>query len=106
MSLFTQTRHKGPGRFLQAKIYLFAVGAVLMLVGMAREIDLLIAAAIAVLAVAFVLRFFEKDDEPDEYAEADQDDEETASGELPPPGREIRFTTEREAIDQPRRPVD
>ena len=62
----------GTGRFLEWKIRLFFVAAVLLLVGIAREIDLLVLLAIALLAVAFVLRFFERPAPPDE---ADDDDD-------------------------------
>ena len=65
----------GTGRFLEWKIRLFFLGAVLLFVGMARAIDLLVLLAIAVLAVAFVLRFFEKGPAP-----ADDDDAEDDGG--------------------------
>jgi membrane protein implicated in regulation of membrane protease activity len=68
----------GTGRFLEWKIRLFFVAAVLLLVGIAREIDLLVLLAIVVLAGAFVLRFFERpppradeDDEAEAEAESD-----------------------------------
>ena len=51
----------GTGRFLEWKIRLFFVAAVLLMVGIAREKDLLVLLAIIVLAVAFVLRFFERE---------------------------------------------
>ncbi len=78
MSFFTQTRAKGPGRFLEWKVRLFAVAAVMLLIGMAREIDALVIAAVALLAVAFALRFFERDEEEtvdvdDEEFDADDD---------------------------------
>jgi hypothetical protein len=66
---------KSTGRFLEWKIRLFFVGAVLLMVGIAREIDLLVIFAVAVLAVAFVLRFFERPDPVDEDPdEADEDE--------------------------------
>lgn len=74
MPLFTQSsRARGPGRFLQWKVRLFAVAAVILLVGMAREIDWLVGIAVALLAVAFVLRFFEKEPESDEEPGDDED---------------------------------
>jgi membrane protein implicated in regulation of membrane protease activity len=53
-------RGGGTGRYLEWKVRLFFLAAVLFLVGIAREIDLLVLLAIAVLAVAFSLRFFER----------------------------------------------
>ncbi|HYH82781.1 MAG TPA: hypothetical protein VEX86_23510 [Longimicrobium sp.] len=79
MSVFKQAPpRRAPGRFLQWKLRLFTVGAVLLMIGMAREIDLLVAAALAVLIVAFVLRFFEHDktEQPaDDEEEYDTDEE-------------------------------
>jgi len=109
MSFFTQTRASGPGRFLQWKVRLFAVAAVMLLIGMAREIDLLVAAAIALLAVAFVLRFFEK--EPQAEGEEELDDDEYADDELAP-GDGTAYVMERRAdagndrTEEPRRRVD
>jgi Na+-transporting methylmalonyl-CoA/oxaloacetate decarboxylase gamma subunit len=72
----------GTGRFLEWKIRLFFVAAVLLLVGIAREIDLLVLLAIVVLAGAFVLRFFERPAPPaDEAYEDDEDDEDEAEAE-------------------------
>lgn len=65
MAFINRAPPRGPGRFLAWKIRLLAVGAVLLLIGMAREMDLLVLAAIVVLAGAFVLRFFEKEEPPD-----------------------------------------
>jgi membrane protein implicated in regulation of membrane protease activity len=66
----------GTGRFLQWKIRLFFVAAVILLVGMAREMDLLVLLAITLLAVAFVLRFFEGEAkvEGEETAEVAEED--------------------------------
>ena len=55
------SRGGGTGRFLQWKIRLFFVGAGLLMVGIAREMDLLVLLSIIVLAVAFVLRFLERE---------------------------------------------
>jgi len=71
----------GTGRYLEWKIRLFFVAAVLLLVGIAREIDLLVLLAIALLAVAFVLRFFERPapaDEADAREEGEDEVEEDA----------------------------
>jgi hypothetical protein len=65
----------GTGRFLEWKIRLFFVAAVLFLVGIAREIDLLVLAAIVVLAGAFVLRFFERPPLPVEDEDEEDDGE-------------------------------
>jgi|GEM_PF-1062916 len=109
MSFFTQTRASGPGRFLQWKVRLFAVAAVLLLIGMAREIDLLVAAAIALLAVAFVLRFFEKEPESEEEAEDDgehEEDEELAPGDGTAYVMERRADPGNDRLEEPRRRVD
>jgi Na+-transporting methylmalonyl-CoA/oxaloacetate decarboxylase gamma subunit len=72
--VFIGQRRRGPGRFLHWKMRLLAVGAVLLLVGMAREMDLLVLLSIVVLAGAFALRFFERD-EPHEAGATAEDDE-------------------------------
>jgi Na+-transporting methylmalonyl-CoA/oxaloacetate decarboxylase gamma subunit len=87
-------RHGTPGRFLHWKVRLFAVGAVLLLIGMARELDLLIICAFVILVGAFLLRFFEKEPEP---AEEDTARDEYAPLDEPPPddsdaGDRRRFT--------------
>ncbi|HKP77217.1 MAG TPA: hypothetical protein VJT67_16915 [Longimicrobiaceae bacterium] len=63
------------GRFLEWKVRLFFVGAVLLFIGMAREIDLLVLLSIIVLAVAFVLRFFEREKEPITHSEESEESE-------------------------------
>lgn len=108
---FIASRRRGPGRFLDWKVRLFFVGAVLLLVGMAREVDLLVLIGIAVLAVAFVLRFFER--ETTEETPADEDEEEESgedegyAGELPP-SAELRDigTVTRPVREEPRGPGD
>jgi hypothetical protein len=70
---------KSTGRFLEWKIRLFFVGAVLLMVGIAREIDLLVLLAVAVLVVAFVLRFFEHPDPVDEDLDDEVDEEDVES---------------------------
>ena len=69
----------GTGRFLEWKVRLFFAAAALLFVGMARNIDLLVAIAIVLLGVAFVLRFFEKAPPPE--ADANPDDEDAEPGE-------------------------
>jgi hypothetical protein len=77
---FAGRRGGGTGRFLEWKIRLFCVAAVLLLVGIAREIDVLVLLAIGVLAVAFALRFFER--EPP--AAEEEEDEDGYEEEAPP----------------------
>jgi len=62
----------GTGRFLEWKIRLFFVAAVLLLVGIARELDLLVLLSIVVLAGTFILRFFERPPPADEEVEEDE----------------------------------
>jgi membrane protein implicated in regulation of membrane protease activity len=69
----------GTGRYLEWKIRLFFVAAVLLLVGIAREIDLLVVLAIVVLAGAFVLRFFERPPPPADDEEDQEDEEDDAA---------------------------
>ena len=78
------SRRRGPGRFLDWKLRLFMIAGVLLLIGMTRQVDLLVGIAIALLAVAFVLRFFEGEKAEETPAEDDDlyDDEELAA-ELP-----------------------
>jgi membrane protein implicated in regulation of membrane protease activity len=111
MSFFTQTRASGPGRFLQWKVRLFAVAAVVLLVGMAREIDWLVGVAIALLAVAFVLRFFEKEPESEDEPEDDEDydDEEHAVADEPAAEarRGVSGGTDATSVpEEPRRPLE
>lgn len=74
--MFAARAGGGTGRFLEWKIRLFFVAAVLLLVGIAREIDLLVLLAIALLAVAFVLRFFERPAPADEADGGEEDEDE------------------------------
>jgi len=62
-----------PGRYLEWKVRLFFVAAVLLLVGIAREIDLLVLLSIVVLAAAFLLRFLERRDPPRGGEDADEE---------------------------------
>ena len=67
-------RAGGTGRFLEWKVRLFFIAAVILFVGMARNVDLLVAIAIVLLGIAFILRFFEKEPPPD-AADGDEDEE-------------------------------
>jgi hypothetical protein len=51
---------RGEGRFLAAKMLLFALGGVAGVMGIAREIGWLIYGAIALLAIGLVLRLLER----------------------------------------------
>lgn len=50
--------HKGADPYLTWKVRLFAIGATLGLAGIVLDITALVWAAIAVLVVGFLLRFF------------------------------------------------
>ncbi|HEX8906363.1 MAG TPA: hypothetical protein VF771_16055 [Longimicrobiaceae bacterium] len=84
MPFIDRRTRRGPGRFLQWKIRLIAVGAVLLLVGMARELDLLVLLSLIFLGGAFILRFFEKD----EREEVPAEEEENEPDSWPPRRRE------------------
>lgn len=71
---FANRNAGGTGRFLEWKVRLFFIAAVILLVGMARNIDLLVAIAIVLLGIAFVLRFFEKEPPPAAAAAAADDE--------------------------------
>ena len=81
---FVDRRQRGPGRFLQWKVRLLAVGAVLLVIGMAREMDLLVLLSLVFLGGAFVLRFFEKDAPPEGDPDEDDEDEGQAEEDLSP----------------------
>ena len=70
--IFLDRSRRGPGRFTEAKVALFFLGAVFLLVGMTRERDVLVAVAIAILGVGFLLRFLERRPERD-WSEEDED---------------------------------
>ena len=80
MAFLTRRTPRGPGRFLDWKIRLIAIGAVFLLVGMVREMDLLVLVALVFLVGAFLLRFFEKDPPEEHSAEADAGFEVDAAG--------------------------
>jgi uncharacterized membrane protein len=76
----------GSGRHLEWKVRLFFVAAALLVVGMAREQKIFVLVAIGVLAVAFVLRFFEGPapaEEADDEEADEQDDDYAAVGDPP-----------------------
>ncbi|HSU16494.1 hypothetical protein [Longimicrobium sp.] len=100
---FIDQRRRGPGRFLQWKLRLLAVGSVLLLVGMARSLDLLVILAVVILGAAFLLRFFEKEDPQTDADEGDGDDDPdagSAAGPRPPRRRD------REAEGDEAHPID
>jgi Ca2+/Na+ antiporter len=102
------SRRRGPGRFLDWKLRLFMIAGVLLLIGMTRQVDLLVGIAIALLAVAFVLRFFEGEKVEETPAEDDEfEDDEELAAELPASGdpRHPGQGTDR-VREEPRRPVD
>ncbi|MBV9108293.1 MAG: hypothetical protein JO306_02675 [Gemmatimonadetes bacterium] len=76
MAFLNRGTVRGPGRFLQWKVRLIAIGAVFLLVGMAREMNLLVLVALVFLCGAFLLRFFEK--EPAEDADHEETEDEPA----------------------------
>ena len=78
-------RRAEPGRFLHLKIGLFFVGAAVLLAGMVTERDVVVAAAIAILAAGFLLRFLERRD-PVRFVEDEEteDEEPIDDGGLPP----------------------
>jgi Na+-transporting methylmalonyl-CoA/oxaloacetate decarboxylase gamma subunit len=84
MAFLNRTTPPGPGRFLQWKIRLIAIGAVFLLVGMAREMDLLVLVSLVFLCGAFVLRFFEK--EPAVDADHEEMEEDEPAGPSPSAG--------------------
>lgn len=77
-------RSRRAGRYLEWKVRLFTLGAVLAVVGMAVESDWMIRTAIVVLAIGLVLRFLpggretvldqehDQEEEHDGQAEADR----------------------------------
>jgi type III secretory pathway component EscV len=106
---FDSTRRRAPGRFLDWKLRLFFIAAVLLLIGMARGFNLLVLIAIALLAVAIVLRFLERrTEETPAYDEEEEiaEDEEYA-GEFPPSAelRDVGPAT-RPIREEPRPPVE
>ena len=67
-----RSSRSGPGRFDHWKLAVFWIGAALLLAGMATDRRPLVAAALGVLALGFLLRFFDRPPPP-EYSEDDED---------------------------------
>jgi Ca2+/Na+ antiporter len=102
------SRRRGPGRFLDWKLRLFMIAGVLLLVGMTRQVDLLVGIAIALLVVAFVLRFFEgekAEETPADDEEFDEDEELAAELPASPDPRNPGQAAERMG-EEPRRTMD
>ena len=63
MSWFRPSREqRGDDRFLNAKVALFSLGAVVALIGIATDIGWLVNIAIGILIVGFALRFLKTRD--------------------------------------------
>lgn len=79
--MFFRRRPPTDDRWLRAKIWIFSIGAVLALAGMALEEDRLVAVAAVVLLVGMALRFLDRQ-EPSDGSTPEPGD---ASGEAGPP---------------------
>ncbi len=75
--IFLDRRKKAGGSFLQWRMGLFLVGAVVGLAGMARDSRVLVGVAIGILAVAVGLRFAGPDPEGEEGWTDDGGEDET-----------------------------
>lgn len=69
--MFGLDRSRRAGRYLEWKVRIFTVGAVLAVVGMYREEEWMTGAAIVVLLTGFVLRFLPGMEPQEEPAEGD-----------------------------------
>ncbi len=58
MSFFFRRGSERRGRWLTAKLWLFAIGAAVAVAGMSLDDARVIGAAIAILAIGLLLRFF------------------------------------------------
>ncbi len=65
MAFFHNRSTTSDPRFLEWKVRLFTIGAVLALAGMYLELDWMVALAIAFLVAGFTLRFVPRPDEDD-----------------------------------------
>jgi hypothetical protein len=84
-------RRAAPGRFLRLKVQLFFAGAAMLVAGMVLKRDVLVLFAIAILAVGFVLRFFERERVPEHAGEdVDVDVDDPPEDDDPPSGAEER----------------
>ncbi len=80
--LFADRSRRGPDPFLRWKVRLFLAGAVVALLGMARDSSWLLGVAVAFLGAGFVLRFIPRDGEEDceeDYGEDEEEGEEEGS---------------------------
>jgi len=78
-------RRDNPGRFVGLKIGLFFAGAAVLLAGMVTERDVLVAVAIGILGVGFLLRFLDRREPLRFHEEEETEDEEPIDdGGLPP----------------------
>lgn len=71
--LFADRSRRGPDPFLRWKVRLFLAGAVVALLGMARDSPWLLGVAVALLGAGFVLRFIPGEGE-DEDEEEDEEE--------------------------------
>ena len=83
--LFADRSRRGPDPYLDWKVRLFLAGAVVALVGMARESSWIVGVAVALLAAGFLLRFVPAaDEERDGEGAGDQASHEREADEPPP----------------------
>jgi hypothetical protein len=78
-------RRDEPGRFVGLKVGLFFAGAAVLLAGMVMERDVLVAVAIGILGVGFLLRFLERRDPVRWVADEDDPDDADPPGDRPLP---------------------
>jgi len=67
-------------RFLEWKVRLFTIGAVLALAGMYLELDWMVALAIAFLVAGFTLRFVPRPDDSDASETGDEPESDSVRG--------------------------
>ncbi len=85
--MFLDRSRRVPGRFVGLKIGLFFAGAAVLLAGMVMERDVLVAVAIAILGVGFLLRFLDRREPVRWVADEDDPDEDDLPDDHPlPPG--------------------
>jgi hypothetical protein len=78
-------RRDEPSRFVWLKVGLFFAGAAVLLAGMVMERDVLVAVAIGILGVGFLLRFLERRDPVRWVADEDDPDDQAPPGDRPLP---------------------
>jgi len=81
--IFARRGKPGPDPHLEWRVRLFFIGAVLALVGVARESSLLVGGGIAVLLVAMVLRFFPSTSAHEEEATGSREEADPGPPERP-----------------------